>query len=180
MGKCGQMWQGRVGGGRIFAKSKVEIMAIPEYIEGIPTKKSLGNDRLKLIIEYYDKLWKRLQREVNSNYIINDFLQTKIYIVKNESDSKTRTEAKNNWKSTYAVKHLYTVVKHARPLDGGILEYSNPKTGAQKGNGYKQILILYYTFSNEKLDYMNFTVKLTIGIKADKKHVQYCVNKIEV
>ncbi|MBR4198259.1 MAG: hypothetical protein IKQ94_05730 [Bacteroidales bacterium] len=155
-------------------------MAIPEYIEGIPTKKNAVKERETLILSYYEKLWKRLQREVNSNYIINNYLQTKIYIVKNTSDKKTKIEAKNNWKSTYAVKHLYTVVKHARPLVSGVLEYSNPKSGNQKNKGFKQMLILYYTFSNDNLDYLNFTVKLTIGIKADKKHVQYCVNKIEV
>ena len=40
--------------------------------------------------------------------------------------------------------------------------------------------VLYYTFDNKEVDYMNFTVKLTIGIKSDNKHVQYCVNKIEI
>ena len=40
--------------------------------------------------------------------------------------------------------------------------------------------ILYYDFINERLPYLNFKVKLTIGIRSDNKHVQYCVNKIEV
>ena len=33
---------------------------------------------------------------------------------------------------------------------------------------------------HDKIPYLNFTVKLTVGIRADDKHVQYCVNKIEV
>lgn len=40
--------------------------------------------------------------------------------------------------------------------------------------------ILYYYFVNDSISYLNFKVKLTIGIRADNKHVQYCVNKIEV
>ena len=35
-------------------------------------------------------------------------------------------------------------------------------------------------FVNNKIPYMNFKIKLTIGIKASNKHVQYCVNKINM
>ena len=151
---------------------------IPEFIEGIPTKKSLIRERRELIVKYYDGLWKRLQRETGSNYIVNDFLQTKIYIVKNESDKKAKNESVYNWKSTFAVKHLYEVVRNARPLNG-IIEFEKAKDGSQKDKGYKQTLILYYKFVSSK-DYMNFAVKLTIGIKADGKHIQYAVNKIDI
>ena len=151
----------------------------PEFIEGIPTKKSLIKERRELIVKYYDSLWKRLQRETGSNYILNDFLQSKIYIVKGESDKKAKLESSKTWQSTYAVKNLYEIVKKSRPLNG-IIEYDKPKSGTQTKNGYKQMMILYHKFSNNKFDYLNFTVKLTIGIKADGKHVQYSVNKIEV
>ena len=40
--------------------------------------------------------------------------------------------------------------------------------------------ILYYNFVNTEYNYLNFNTKLTIGIRSDNKHVQYCVNKIEV
>ena len=40
--------------------------------------------------------------------------------------------------------------------------------------------VLYYYFVNKDNSHLNFKVKLTIGIRADNKHVQYCVNKIEV
>ena len=46
--------------------------------------------------------------------------------------------------------------------------------------GCKNMAILYYDFINEYSPYLNFKVKLNIGIRADNKHVQYCVNKIEV
>ena len=31
-----------------------------------------------------------------------------------------------------------------------------------------------------KFDYLNFTIKLVLGVKNDKRHIQYSVNKIEV
>lgn len=37
--------------------------------------------------------------------------------------------------------------------------------------------ILYYDFVNNEVPYLNFKVKLTIGIRADSKHVQ-CVTVI--
>lgn len=153
---------------------------VPEFIEGIPTKKSLIRERRELIVKYYDSLWKRLQRETGSNYIVNDFLQTKIYIVKNESDKKAKNESVYNWKSTFAVKHLYNVVKNARPKPNCDIEFVEVKEGSQKDNGYKQNIILYHKITSSIFNYLNFAVKLTIGIKADGKHIQYAVNKIDI
>ncbi len=42
------------------------------------------------------------------------------------------------------------------------------------------MILLYYQFENEQFDYMNFTAKLTIGVTASQKHIQYSVNKVEV
>jgi hypothetical protein len=39
---------------------------------------------------------------------------------------------------------------------------------------------LYYGFVDEEKLYMNFCVKLILGIKNDGRHVQYSVNKIDV
>lgn len=50
----------------------------------------------------------------------------------------------------------------------------------QSDNKYKNIAVLYYNFVNSEIFYLNFKVKLTIGIRSNNKHVQYCVNKIEV
>lgn len=52
--------------------------------------------------------------------------------------------------------------------------------GTQRKNGYKNMILLYYQFENEQINYMNFTVKLTIGVNASQKHIQYSVNKVEV
>lgn len=43
-----------------------------------------------------------------------------------------------------------------------------------------QMLILYYKFENDEYEYLNFMVKLTIGIKTNNKHVQYSVNSIDI
>ena len=40
--------------------------------------------------------------------------------------------------------------------------------------------VLFYEFKSEKYDYLNFTVKLTLGIKNDGRHIQYSVNKLDV
>ena len=99
--------------------------------------------------------------------------------MKNESDKKTSREALHNWKSTYAVKHLREVVENASPIEGLPL-FSSIKDGVQKKNGYKNMILLYYQFESEQIDYLNFTVKLTIGVTASQKNIQYSVNKVEV
>ena len=133
---------------------------------------------LRVRLKYYKSLWKKLQKEGRSNSIKNEFLDVDIYIVEKESDKKTAREALHNWKSTYAVKHLDTVIKKARPAKGYPM-FASRKEGEQKRNGYKNMILLYYNFIDEEKEYLNFRVKLTIGVMTDGKHVQYCVNKIE-
>ena len=152
---------------------------LPEYIEGIPTEKKRVKERFQLICDYYNNLWNELQKNNGINAIHNDFLDADVFIVKNESDKKTSHEAVHNWKSTYAVKHLDTVIKYAMPYEG-LPMFSSVKDGLQKKNGYKNMILLYYSFTNETFDYLNFTAKLTIGVTVGKKHIQYSVNKVEI
>ena len=152
---------------------------LPEYIEGIPTKKKASKERVALIRSYHEKLWKQLQRDGRVNRIFNGFLGVDIVIVEKESDKKTIYAASKNWQSTFAVKHLSEVVAKAKKFDDGPI-YDKPKGNPQKVNGYKNIVVLHYKFTNEEYPYLNFVAKLTIGIKADGKHVQYCVNKVEL
>ena len=42
------------------------------------------------------------------------------------------------------------------------------------------MILLYYKFEDKQKPYLNFTAKLTIGVTASNKHIQYCVNKVEV
>ena len=64
-------------------------MEIPEYVNGIPTKKTKSKERVQLINEYYSKLWKKLQKEGRSNSVFNKFLGVNVYVVEKESDKKT-------------------------------------------------------------------------------------------
>ena len=152
---------------------------LPEFISGIPTAKNQSRVRRNLIAKYYSNLWKKLQREGRKNMIYNNYLGVNVYIVENESDKKTINTASMKWQSTYAVQHLEQIVKDACGDDKQPI-YEKTKKGTQTKNGYKNMAILYYYFANDEIPYMNFKVKLTIGIRADNKHVQYCVNKIEV
>jgi len=152
---------------------------LPDQIDGIPTAKWATQPRRELITHYYDELWKVLQKEVNSNYITNEFLKADIYIVKGESDKKARNNSAHNWRSTYAVKHLYEVVQYARAREGYEL-YASIDSATQKKNGYKQVMLLYYHFDNSENHLLNFWVKLTVGIKTGGKHIQYAVNKVDI
>ena len=159
-------------------ENTTETGALPEYINGIPTAKHRSRERRSLIAKYYSNLWKKLQKEGRKNMIFNDFLGVNIYIVENESNKKTINTASMNWQSTYALQHLEEVV-HKACGDENLPIYEEVKKGTQTKNGYKNMAILYYFFADESKQYLNFKVKLTIGIRADKKHVQYCINKIE-
>ena len=154
-------------------------MEIPEYVYGIPTQKAKSKERVELIRDYYSKLWKKLQKEGQSNSVYNEFLGVDVFIVEKESDKKTIYAALKNWQSTYAVKHLEEVISKATKLDDGPI-YDLPKGNTQKANGYKNIAVLHYMFTDDQKPYLNFVAKLTIGIKADNKHIQYCINKVEV
>ena len=160
-------------------EKKTVNTVIPEYIEGIPTEKKKSSERRGLIESYYESLWKELQRENGTNGIINSYLGVTILVKKGESDKKTINRASADWKSTFAVKHLKQVIASAHGKEDAPV-YVEPKLGTQKKNGYKNMAILYYEFVNREIEYLNFTVKLTIGVKSNGNHVQYCVNKIEV
>jgi hypothetical protein len=152
---------------------------LPEYVSGIPTAKNKSRERMDLIRSYYANLWKKLQREGKNNKIFNDYLGVDVFIIKNESDKKTINAASRNWQSTYAAKNLYEIVKNAFCEEDTVVFFA-PKNGTQSDNKYKNIAVLYYDFVNVDIPYLNFKVKLTIGIRSNNKHVQYCVNKIEV
>ena len=152
---------------------------LPEYVSGIPTAKNKSRERMDLIRNYYSNLWKKLQKEGNTNKIFNNYLGVDVYIIKNESDKKTINAASRNWQSTYAVKKLYEIVKNASCEENTTVFFA-PKSGTQSDNKYKNIAVLYYNMVNSIIPYLNFKVKLTIGIRSNNKHVQYCVNKIEI
>ena len=59
-------------------------MEIPEYVFGIPTKKTRSKERVALIRRYYTDLWIKLQKEGKRNSVFNDYLGVEIYVVEKE------------------------------------------------------------------------------------------------
>jgi len=84
-----------------------------------------------------------------------------------------------NWQSAYAILELETIIKNAEPMNGESIFVPVKNTGNQKAHKYVNMAILYYTFVDTERWYMNFTVRLTLGIKSDGRYIQYSVNKVD-
>lgn len=154
-------------------------MEIPEFIEGIPTQKNASKQRRDIIRQEYIRLLENLQLSKGKKVVYNEYLQTEVFIIMRESEKKASNSAAYNWQSTYAVKHLETIIKQAVPLEGKPI-YSLPKLkGKQKEFGYVNIATLYYQVNSNEFDYLNFCVKLVLGVKNDGRHIQYSINKVE-
>ena len=121
----------------------------------------------------------RLQQSKGKKAVYNHFLGVDVYIIMRESEQKTSNSGAHNWQSTFAVKHLEEVIENAKAKED-LPVYSLPTTNKQKCFKYVNMAVLYYEFVSEECDYLNFTVKLTLGIKNDGRHVQYSVNKVDV
>lgn len=153
---------------------------LPEYIEGIPTAKKNSKERREIIKREYIRLIENLQNTRGKKAVFNECLQTEVFIIMRESEKKASNSAAFNWQSTWAVKHLETIIREASPLKGEPI-YTLPKpSGKQKEFGYVNIATLYYNHHSKERDYMNFTTKLVLGIKSEGRHIQYSVNRIEM
>ena len=155
---------------------------LPEFIQGIATKKSEITQRRAIIKKEYLKLLDRLGKKngKDKHFVHNDFLNVDVWIIKRESEKKASNVSVYNWQSTYAVLHLETIIKKAIAREGEPI-YSLPKNkGKQADFDYCNIAILYYDFVDVEKWYMNFSVKLMLGIKNNGKYVQYSVLKTEI
>jgi len=159
-----------------------ETQALPEFIQGIATKKSASKQRREIVEKEYLKLLDKLGKKngKNKKFVRNDFLDVDVYITMHESGKKASYTSAFNWQSTYAIRYLEQVIKHAKQRNGEPIYYLPKNTGKQREFNYVNMAKLYYGFVDKNRDYMNFTVKLTIGIKSDGRHIQYSVNKIEI
>jgi len=159
-----------------------ETHELPEFIHGIATQKSASKQRREIVEKEYLKLLDKLGKKngKDKKFVHNTFLDADVYITMHESGKKASYTSAFNWQSTYAIKQLEQVIKHAKPRDGEPIYFSPKSTGKQREFNYVNMARLYYDFSDESLGYMNFTVKLTLGIKSSGRHIQYSVNKIEV
>ena len=154
-------------------------MEIPKIIDGIVTDKNASEQRRNVIKQTFMDLLQHLQQTKGKKAVFNHFLGVDVYIIMRESEQKTSNSGAHNWQSTYAVKHLEKVIKNAKAKEG-VPVYSLPKTGKQKSFKYVNMAVLFYEFKNEEFEYLNFTVKLTLGIKNDGRHIQYSVNKVDI
>lgn len=156
---------------------------LPEFIETnlqytkncfkIPTTEDVKARpiRRKIIETAYKSILSKLQ---GNNFIKNDFLDENIYILFRESYLKASNNAARSWQSTYAILHIYDVLKYARPKDEDYIT-DDVKQGFQKNNHYEKLYKLVYNFRNENLPYMNFPVGVLLGRKTTGILVQYSI-----
>ena len=158
------------------------MQELPEFIKGIATKKSASKQRREIVKDAYTKLLDRLGKKNGKNklFVHNDFLNVNVWFVNREGGKETSKNSVHNWQSAYAVLHLETIVKKAVAKDGEPIYCGAKKTGNQVDFGYVNMAILYYDFVDAEKDYLNFTVKLVLGIKTSGRHIHYSVTKIGV
>ena len=127
--------------------------------------------RRKIIETAYKSLLSKMQ---GNNFIKNDFLDENIYILFRESYLKASNNAVRCWQSTYAILHIYDVIKYATPKDANYIT-NDIKQGFQKSNHYEKLYKLMYNFRNENIPYMNFPVEILLGRKTTGILVQYSI-----
>jgi len=158
----------------------IEKTELPEFISGIPTDKNSVKERREIIIKAYQSLLNDLMNKTKKKVIHNDYLDVDVHLIMHEGGKEATNRGTFNWQSTYAVLNLRTIVKHATALEGNIIYIPAKTTGNQKEHKYVNLAILHYDFADKEKPYMNFRVKLILGIKNDGRHIQYSVSKIDI
>jgi hypothetical protein len=156
-----------------------EKVALPNYILGISTNKNDVEQRRNIVKKEYPLLLSKLMNKTGKKKIHNDFLNVEVNLVMREGGKEATNRSTFNWQSTYAILKLETVVKKAVSRAGEPIYVLPKETGNQKAYKYVNMAVLYYDFVDAEKWYMNFTVRLVLGIKSDGRHTQYSVNKIE-
>ncbi|MBO4574924.1 MAG: hypothetical protein J5708_06345 [Bacteroidales bacterium] len=156
---------------------------LPEFVETnlqhtnqifrIPTTENVEARpiRRKIIEIAYKSILSKLQ---GNNFIKNDFLNENVFLIFRESYLKASNNAARSWQSTYAILHIYDVLKYARPKDEDYIT-DDIKQGFQKNNHYEKLYKLVYNIRNENLPYMNFPVEVLLGRKTTGILVQYSI-----
>ena len=158
----------------------MEQQKLPEYIAGIATAKNALNQRREFIIKIYKQLLSDLMNKTKRKVVRNDFLNVDVHLIMHEGGKEATNRGVFNWQSAYAVLKLEKIIKNAVSIEGEPIYIPAKETGNQKAHKYVNLAVLYYDFVDKEKDYMNFRVKLTLGIKSDGRHVQYSVNKIDI
>jgi len=159
-----------------------ENQQIPEFIQGIATSKNQLSQRREIIKKEYMNLLDRLAKKngKNKKFVHNDYLNIDVHLLMHEGGKEATNRAAFNWQSTYAILKLEKIIKYAKALEGEPIYIPAKDTGNQKAHKYVNMAVLYYDFVDNEKDYLNFGVKLTLGIKSDGRHIQYSVNKIDI
>jgi len=162
---------------------------LPETIAGIVTAKDNKSiaERRELVIKTYKTLLNKLANQSDkkngnenlSKTIHNNFLHADVHLIMREGGKEATNRNAFNWQSTYAILKLETIIKNAMPAEGENIFIPAKNTGNQKAHKYTNMAVLYYKFVDEKKWYMNFTVRLVLGVKSDGRHIQYSVNKVD-
>ena len=158
------------------------MQELPEFIKGLATKKNASKQRREIVEKEYAKLLDRLGKKngKNKKYVRNDFLDVNVWFVMREGGLEARNRSTFNWQSSYAILYLETIVKKAVAKIGEPIYVKPKETGKQREHNYVNMAVLYYTFEDADKWYLNFTVRLILGIKNDGTHIQYSVNKVTV
>ena len=158
----------------------MEQEKLPEYIEGIATAKNSTAERRKFVVKVYQKLLSDLMNKTKKKVIHNDYLNVDVHLIMHEGGKEATNRAAFNWQSAYAILKLEKVVKKAKAINGEPIYIPAKDSGNQKAHKYVNMAVLYYDFTDSEKSYMNFRIRLLLGIKSDGRHVQYSVNKVDV
>jgi len=155
---------------------------LPEFIQGLATKKSESKQRREIVKNEYNKLLDSLGRKNGKNklFVHNDFLNVDVWFVNREGGKETSKNSVHNWQSAYAVLHLETIVRKAEAKEGKPIYCQAKTSGNQVDFGYVNMAVLYYDFIDTEKWYLNFTVKLVLGVKTSGRHVHYSITKIGI
>jgi hypothetical protein len=158
----------------------MEQEKLPEYIAGIATAKSAINQRRELIIDAYKKLLSNLTNKTKRKVIRNNHLDVNVHLIMHEGGKEATNRAAFNWQSAYAILQLEKIVKEASAKEDEPIYIPAKDSGNQKRHKYVNMAVLYYDFTDNEKWYMNFRIRLMLGVKNDGRHVQYSVNKVDI
>ena len=158
------------------------MQEIPEFLQGIATKKSEAEQRRKIVKKEYTKLLDKLGKKngANKKFIHNDFLDVDVWFISREGGKEATRNSVYNWQSTYALLHLEAIVREAKAKENTPIYTPAKQAGNQKKFQYVNMATLYYEFVDAEKQYLNFSVKLILGIKNNGNHIQYSITKIDV
>jgi len=111
-----------------------EKQELPEFIQGLATKKSESKQRRNVVEKEYLNLLDRLAKKngKNGKFVHNDFLNVKVWFVMREGGLEARNRSTFNWQSSYAILHLETIVKKAVAKMGEPIYIKPKESGKQK------------------------------------------------